>query len=92
MLEKIDRCPPGFFSDFDYLWVLKGNRVYKRKRARKDTIHAKVWGDWVWSVDERGYYSSKDGVLSCHGAVSKDLERKLAKKFPEAIRIRPGWE
>lgn len=95
-MAKLERVPsmsvPGdFYSTMSDIWILAENgKVYKRKQPkRRKKIHAQIWGETmeVWDNPERGYYNEKYGLIYCHGAVSQELERKLAKKFPSAIRL-----
>ena len=49
------------------------------------SIHADHWGEDAWHTQERGYYSHKHGLVTSHSGIDDKLERKLARKFPEAL-------
>jgi hypothetical protein len=80
-----EHLPPNFFGDH-FLWILKDGKVYKRKANGK--MHTNVWGSEVWDIEERGYYNQEFGLITCHGEISLDLKRKLARKFKDAMFVR----
>lgn len=83
MLKWDGFLPAGFFNQTTYAWVLKGNKVLRRTRNRR--IHAEIWGEWVWNVEERGYYNPEHGIVTCHGKLTPAILRKLGKIFTDAI-------
>ena len=88
-LERISstELPNDYYNSMDYLWIKKNNQVYKRKRTNHQ-IHEEIWGPDVWANEERGYYNSNYEIVTCHTSVDLDLERKLLKKFPTALKLR----
>ena len=99
-------APSDFFSTVTHLWLLTedgkidvvakvrysedGERIVPDDCDEAASIHADYWGEYAWETEYRGYYSKEYGLLTCHGEVDLVLERKLARKFREAVYLR-AW-
>jgi hypothetical protein len=85
LLKWEKETPEDFYSTKTHMWILIDGKVRMSKKCK---IHAEIWGEDAWGIDQRGYYNDNYGIVTCHGKTTTDLERMLAKKFPRAMYIR----
>jgi hypothetical protein len=81
-------CGKEFCENRTGLWMLVEGKIEVHKfEEDENAIHADVWGTRAWGTPERGYLFDPLGLITCHGGVSAELEKKLARKFKDACYL-----
>ena len=89
-LMKWDKeLPNNFYSTKSHMWILLDGKV---RYSKRENIHATIWGPEAWNIPQRGYYNDSFGIIHCHGKVTPELARMLAKKFPRAMYLHTNWD
>ena len=91
LLKWDKQTPDDFYSTKTHMWIMLDGKIRMSKK-KSHLIHAHIWGEDAWNIEERGYYNDNYGIVSCHGKVSEELINKLAKKFSRAMYIKGSFE
>jgi hypothetical protein len=68
------------------LWIELDGKVYYRSIKNGRGFHSQYWGTKVYDTDQRGYVFD-NGMVTCHGKPSRQLHRKLSKRFKDAVYL-----
>ena len=69
------------------LWMEVDGKIEVVETDGEFRIHADVWGGAAWGTSARGYLFDSLALVTCHGSVTGELEKKLARKFKDIVYV-----
>jgi len=76
---------PLVFMNRTHLWCELEDGTIGCEPTSRCEVHADVFGAYAWDTSSRGYVFENESVVTCHGNMSPNLERKLAKKLEHIV-------
>lgn len=78
-LEVVDQVK----GRISHLWIMIDEKVEIKSSPGHEKIHAEIWGSQAWDNRIRGYFYEESGTVTCHGAVSPEILKKIERKFDQ---------
>lgn len=71
------------YYPISHVWILINNKIEIEESPGHSLCHCDFWGDDVWNNPNRGYFSEKNSVASCHSY--EGIDKKMIKKIERAL-------